>query len=551
MLVPDLADVLSSARASYSRRDWPEAYRGLETARRHATLSADDLHALADAAWWLGLIKETLTISEDCHRRFIEEGRPLRAAMSALDVGFSWFLRGEVAIGSGWLNRARRMLEDEPECAERGFLIWLDATAALDDGDLESALVGARQIQELGHRFTTPALGCLGLVTEGMIAIRRGQVDKGFALLDEAMLPVLAGHVAPEWAGNIYCQLMAVCHDLADVRRARQWTAATERWCDSFASAVMFVGVCRIHRIQLMQLHGDWMRAEREASIACVELAEMNVMVVAEAHYQLAELRMLRDDLAGAEESYRRAGALGRDPQPGLALLCLAQGKPAEAAAGVRSALSESTNGPFRRARLLVAHIEIALKAGDVNAAGRACDELEDIASTYGTAGFRAWACHARGAVLLAQGHPAESLPVLREAFGRYSDMQAPYEAAGVRVVMAEAYESLGDTGAAELERDAAAATCAQLGAALQIRRLSERRARPGLPGGLSVREVEVLTHVADGATNKEVAAALFISQKTVARHLANIFGKLGVTSRTAAAKWAHEQRLTHQRTGA
>ncbi|MBA3249883.1 MAG: helix-turn-helix transcriptional regulator [Geodermatophilaceae bacterium] len=548
--MPALADLLSSARASYARRDWPDAYDGLKAAQQNATLSADDLHALADAAWWLGLIKETLTITEDCHRHFLEEGRPLRAAMNALDIGFTWLLRGEVAIGSGWVSRARRLLEDQPECAERGFLAWIDAAEALEGGDLDSALVGAVRIQELGHQFETPTLVCLGLVLEGMIAIRHGQVDKGFAMLDEAMLPVLAGRVPPEWAGNIYCQLMTVCHDLADVRRARQWTAATERWCDSFASAVMFVGVCRIHRIQLLQLHGDWMRAEQEASIACEELADMNVSVVAEAHYQLAELRMLRDDLVGAEESYQRAGGLGRNPQPGFALLHLHLGRTAEAAASIRTALADSTNRPFHRARLLVAQVEIALSRDEIAVAVVACRELDDIARTYATAGFRAWAGHARGAVLLAQGHADEGLRVLRHAFALYCDMEAPYEAAAVRSLRARAYGLLGDREAAALEWEAAAATYAQLGAALQIRRGAETSSRAVLPGGLTAREIEVLAYIAGGATNQEVAAALFISQKTVARHLANIFVKLGLTSRTAAAAWAHEHRLTRRRTG-
>ena len=540
----DVADLLAKARAAYARRDWPDAYRDLTTARRHSALTTEDLYALADAAWWLGLIKETLTISEECHQHYLDEGRPLLAAMNALDIGFSWLLRGEVALGSGWVSRARRLLQDQPACAEQGFLVWLDATEDLERGDLDSALVGARQVKELGHRFSSTTLTSLGLLGEGLVAIQQGQVDRGFALLDEAMLPVLAGQVPPEWAGNIYCQLMATCYDLADLNRARQWTAATERWCDSLASAAMFVGVCRIHRIQLLQTGGEWARARSQAVIACTELAEMNVSVVGEAHYQLGELNRLSDDLPGAEQAYRQAGELGRDPQPGFALLLLAQGRIDEAGASIRVALTDSVDAPFRRARLLAAHVEIALAEGDIPAAVRSRDELDEIADRYATTGFRTWTRHARGAVAVAQARAGDALGDLSAALRGYSDMEAPYEVAVVRVLIAQAHRLLDDPDAAAVELDTAEATYQRLGAALQLRLLADARRPPVGVGGLTVREAEVLARIAEGGTNKEVAAALFISEKTVARHLANIFLKLGVSSRTAAASWAHQHRL-------
>ena len=399
------------------------------------------------------------------------------------------------------------------------------------------------QVQEIGRRFASATLVCLGLATEGMVAIRRGRVAAGFALLDEAMLPVLAGQLEPEWAGNIYCQLMAVCHDLADIRRARQWTAATERWCHSFQSAVMFVGICRMHRVQLLRIGGEWTRAETEATIACTELAQLNVIVVGEAHYQLAELLRARGDLGGAERAYERARELGRDPQPGAALLLLAQERPSEAAESVRAALADAEADPFRRARLLAADVEIGLAGGDLGAAAQASEELSRIAANFAGAGFHAWAEQARGAVLLAQGNAAAALPVLKTALRAYVELQAPYDAATVRVLIAEVHRALGETDAARLELDAAMSTCAELGAQLPIRRVGLSRPVQ-LPGGLTEREAEVLAHIASGATNKQAAAALFISEKTVARHLANIFAKLGLGSRTAAAAWAHEHRL-------
>lgn len=541
--MPDLDDLLAVARASYARRDWPVAYRSLAAARVQRSLTADDLHAMADAAWWLGLVKETMTISEECHQHFLAEGKPLRAAMIALGIAFDWFLRGEAVIGSGWLSRARRLIEQHPDSAEAGFLVWIDTAAALEAGELDSALVGALQAQEIGRRFASPTLVCLGLASEGTVAIRSGRVAAGFALLDEAMLPVLAGQLEPEWAGNIYCQLMGVCHDLADIERARQWTAATERWCEGFPSAVMFGGICRMHRVQLLRIGGDWARAQAEATIACEELADLNVAVVGEAYYQLAELRRLRADLVGAEHAYQRARELGRNPQPGAALLLLAQGRADDAAAAVLTALAEDAHDPFRRARLLAAHVEIALAGADLRSAVHASEELGTIATTFASAGFRAWADHVRGAVLLAQGKPKAALQVLRDALRAYSEMRAPYDAATVRILIGEAHQLLGDTEAAALELDAATATCAELGAQLPIRRPVPRRP-VNLPGGLTDRESEVLAQIAAGASNKQAAAALFISEKTVARHLANIFAKLGLGSRTAAATWAYEHQL-------
>ena len=251
-------------------------------------------------------------------------------------------------------------------------------------------------------------------------------MKRGFALLDEAMLPVLAGEVEPEWAGNIYCQLMAVCHDLADFGRARQWTAATQRWCEDLSSAVMFVGVCRLHRLQLLQISGQWAQAELEASVACAELAELNVSVVGEAHYQLAELCRLRDDLPAAEDEYRRAGKLGRDPQPGLALLRMAQGQAARAATDLDIALAESQAAPFRRARLLLAHADVALASADLAAAARTSAELETIADRYPTPGFTAWSRHVRGAVAVAED-PVAAKPDLTAALTAYDRLEAPF----------------------------------------------------------------------------------------------------------------------------
>jgi DNA-binding CsgD family transcriptional regulator len=532
-------ELLRRARSAYQRRDWPAAYHDLKRLHEQEALGTDDLHALGDAAWWLGLIRETLTLSEQCYRRFLDEGRVDRAATNALDIGFAWLLRGEPTLGSAWISRARRLLTAQPEGESHGFLRWLDFNETFEGGDLDTALATARDIQDLAHRLGSPALTSLGLLGEGTVAVRRGELGHGFALLDEAMLPVLAGELRPEDAGLVYCQMIAICCDVADLERARHWTAATQRWCESLASAAMFLGICRLHRVQLLRIGGDWAAARNEVAAACDELADMNVSVVAEAHYEFGELRRLADEHDGAAKAYRRAAELGRDPEPGRSLLALAAGDAAGALSSIRRALADAGDVPFRRVPLLAALVEIAVEAGDADAGEAASSELDSIARTYPTSGFTAAASAARGRVLIQRGDFDAALPSLMDACRRYRALGAPFETARVRLLLAETYLALGD-GTAGSELDEAARTFARLGAASLCRRVEALR-RPAAPGGLTAREVDVLCHVAAGLTNKETAAVLVISDRTVARHLANIYSKLGVSTRTAAAAWAIE----------
>jgi DNA-binding NarL/FixJ family response regulator len=303
-----------------------------------------------------------------------------------------------------------------------------------------------------------------------------------------------------------------------------------------------------VHRVQLLQVEGEWDLAEEEASRVCTELADMNVGAVAEGHYQIGEIRRLRGDREGAEEAYKRAHEYGRDPQPGLALLRLAQGRIDVASASVRAASAARPGDRLTRARLCAAQVEIALAAGDPGAAWQASAELDQIAAGYGSSGFAASAQQARGAVLLAKGRAADALPVLHEACRSWQILDATYDAARARVLIAQACAVLGDDDGAALELDAAAATFERLGAVVDAMHVAELRDRAMLPGGLTAREAQVLGLVAEGMTNKEAASALTISEKTVARHLANIFTKLGLSSRTAAAAYAIEHGLAPRR---
>jgi DNA-binding NarL/FixJ family response regulator len=544
--VTEIADRLESARQAYQRRDWATAYDVLSELRRQHRLSGADLAVLSDSAWWLGLIRETLEVCEECHERYLAEGQAERAALTALETGFNWFLRGEPDIGSGWLSRARRILADLPEGLGHGWLLYMEAVAALDAGDYDNALAHGRRLQALGADTDEPVLSCFGLALEGTVAIRRGQPERGFALLDEAMLPVLAGRIDPGASGNLYCHMMSLCHDLADVSRARRWTEVTQRWCDTFSSAVMFVGICRVHRTQLLRLAGEWERAVREASAATIELSELNVEAVAAAYYEIGETHRLRGDMAAARAAYDQAVARGHIGQPGVALLLLAEGRDAEADTTIRRCLAEETE-LFRRARLLAAQVEIACARGDVMTAEAAATELAQVAETYPSEGFLAWAALATGVVLVERGQPAQALDPLRSALSRSEVMGARYDAATARAVLGRALSAMGDHQSAALELAAAREAYALLGAVPRLAELNTT-ATVSLPGGLTPREAEILAAIAEGLSNREVAGRLVISEKTVARHLANIFTKLDVSSRTAAAAWAYQHGLARDR---
>lgn len=541
----NVAELLRVAREAHRRRDWPGAYEAFTTARAAIVLSADDLQALSDAAWWLGRIDECVEVGDAAYRALLDAERPRAAAMMALELAVSLFLRGDDAPGSGWLARAQRLLAPLPEVAEHGYLRYIvDVEGALDGDDPDAVADAARAVQAIGRRHADPSLLAAGVVGEGRALVKLGAARRGLRLLDEAMVAVVSEDLAPAWAGNVYCHLMAACHELADVRRAREWTEATSRWLARLPAAVLFTGICRVHRSQMYQTAGEWERAADEATRVCEDLAGIGVASVAEAYYQLGEVRRLRGELPAAAEAYTRARQLGRDPQPGMALLCLADDRVDAAHASIRAALHAVAADRLARARLCAAQVEIGLAAGDLDAARRACTELEDAAADYGTSGLEAAALHARGAVVLAEDRAQEALPALRAACRRWNAVDAPYEVARACTLLGRAYEVLGDHDAADAELSAARETFERLGATVDARMVAQLLGARALPAGLTAREVEVLVLVAEGRTNREVAAELVLSEKTVARHLSNIFTKLGVSTRTEASAFAFEHRL-------
>jgi ATP/maltotriose-dependent transcriptional regulator MalT len=522
--------LLAEARSSYARCDWTtarEAFRAVGDDLQEA----DDLYALANTSWWLGDLDQAMPDLQRAYRCYLDEQSPRTAALVALDLGYTYALRGDEAQASGWLSRAVRLLESEPECAEQAYLTYLDYEQAFGAGDLERAFALARAIAAAGEAFGDPTLAALGVLGQGRVMVARGEVARGMPLLDEAMVAAVSDQLDPGWAGNIYCNLMLVCYELADWGRASEWTTVTARWCESMPGAGPFMGICRVHRAQVLQAHGAWDEAEAEARRVCDELAHFHPGMVGEARYALGDLQRQRGDLDGAEASYLEAHRLGRDPNPGLQLLRLAQGRRNAAVSGISGALDSAGPDRLARARLLPAAVRIFLAVDHVERARPVADELEGIADTFGSDGLRAEAGAANGAVLLAEGSAEPAAYVLGKVLRQYQRLKMPYEAACTRLLLADAYRLLGRDEDARLETDAATTELAGLLAvAPSIGGPRERT------DGLSPREAEILALVADGLSNQQIAAHLYLSVRTVERHLATTYRKLGLHGRSARA---------------
>ena len=488
-------------------------------------LGADDLERLAVAAYMLGDEGEYLAVLERAHQAHLEAGAVEPAIRCAFWIGLQLTFRGELGGATGWLGRAQRLLADR-DCVERGYLQML---AAIQQGD-ERALDAAA---EAGQRFGDADLLSLAVHEQGNVRLRRGEVEEGLSLLDEAMVAVTAGELSPIATGLVYCSVIIGCQAVYELRRAQEWTAALTRWCEQQQDLVAFTGRCLVHRAEIMQVHGRWEEALAEARRGAHGVA------AAQAHYRQGELHRLRGEHDAAEEAYRVASRAGFEPQPGLALLRLAQGREGAAAAAIRRVTAEAA-GPSRRAGLLPALVELMLAVGDRDAARDAVGELDALAETMGTALLGAAAAQARGAMLLADGDPRAALAPLRAAATAWVELDAPYEGARVRELLGRACGALGDEDSAAMERDAAREAYARLGAADDVARLGGGDAGHGL----SPRELQVLRLVAGGATNRAIAAELVLSERTVDRHVSNILAKLRVPSRAAATAWAFRHRV-------
>jgi len=554
--VTGVATNLERGRAAYACRQWSDAFAALDEADRSAPLELSDLERLVWAAGLVGRDDEFVKGLERLYQVHTDADRCEEAAMIAFWLAFRLVATGEGGRASGWMVRCERLVERiGAESVVRGYLLLPVCRRHLAAGDHEAANAAALSAVAIGERHHDRDLSVIARSFLGRVLLGQGRIEEGLSLLDECMLAVAGAEVSPHMTGLIYCIAIANCHRVYALDRAREWTSVLSTWCESQPQLVTFATSCLVHRAEILQLSGAWGEAIEEARRAADRVPPtMTAQDGADAMYQQAEICRLRGEFAVAEELYRDASQRGREPQPGLSLLRLAQGKTEAAAMAIRRVLGGATD-PLDRARLLPAFVEILLAHGDVEGARQGSDELQAIAAKCDTEVLGAMAAHARGAVLFAEGNAQGALAPLRLAFQVWLQVGAPYIAARIRTELARACRALGDEDGARLELDGAREIFERLGAAADVAVVLEAlssatgatisKSKSHAPThGLTARELEVLRLVASGKTNKVIAKELFVSEKTVDRHVSNIFAKVNVASRAAATAFAYENGL-------
>lgn len=539
------AQAIEGGRDALRQSAWGKAFDQLWAADREAPLEPADLERLAEAGHLLGKHADCTELLSRAHRGFLTAGDAVSAARCAFWLAFGALNGGEPAQAGGWLSRARRLLDEgRHDCAVRGYLLALGAIRSFQEGATAAAHAAFVEVAGMGKRFGDPDLVALGLCGQGRSLLRRGDLPGGLTLLDEAMVGVQSGEVSPRVVGGVYCTMLEACSEVFDLRRAQEWTDALARWCASQPDVVPFRGPCLAYRVQFLELHGAWGEAAAEVERARGWLAAPRLApALAAVLHVLGDIQRQRGELAGAEETYRQAAAGARTPYPGLALLRLAQGQLEAARAAIRQ-VTEVVRDDAERAPALDAQVEIALAANDLVAAHQAADELAAIAARVAAPFLGATSRRASGAVLLAEGDARAATGALREALGVWRELEAPYHAARTQVLLALACRADRDCDAAELELDGARRTFERLGAARDVARIDALLRAGERDGKLTRREVQVLVLVASGRTNRAIAHELGLSEKTVARHLSNIFAKLDVASRSAATAYAYQHEL-------
>jgi ATP/maltotriose-dependent transcriptional regulator MalT len=523
---------------------WAETYAEFHD-RDPSALTPYELEALAEAAWWLSKMDESIAARQRAYVGSVAADDAEHAATMAARLSIEHFVRGDPAVGAGWLMKARRHAEEVPEGVGHGFLLIVEATVARFSGDLPGAQELVGRAAEFARRFRDPDLMAMAIHTQGIVLILLGETDRGVALLDEAMASVVSGQLTPYFTGIVYCNVIGTCLEIADVRRADQWSEAARAWCESLPPESPFPGMCRVNRAEVARLRGAWSEAEAEATRASEELMSFDPMGAAQAFYETGEIRRRIGNLVGAEECFARAREIGFDPQPGLALLRFSQGKATAALSALKLAVSTPRESRLQQARLLTALVDVALAASDLETASQAVDDIAVLARKSGAPILDVTAATATGALLLARGEAPAAVERLRSACAMWRDLRLPYEAARARMLFGLALRATGDEDDARLELRAAVSAFERLGATPDAHVAAALMpGTAGRAGGLTSREAQVLRLVAAGKSNREIAAELVISEHTVARHLQNMFAKLGVSSRSGATAFAFEHDL-------
>lgn len=535
-----LTDEVVRARTAAAQRKWDQAFGFFAAADAQTSLAVADLETWGSAAYLIGDVETAVDARAREHQLYLDDGDIAAAVMAGLWVSFMLLNSGQLSQGWGWMARSQRLAEGLVEDAlEHGYLLVLTAfRQAAIEGAYEDAVQSADRAIESGRRTGEEDLIALGLNVGGRALIRSGDAKGGLARLDEAMAAVVSGALSPAVAGTVYCSLIEACEEIAEMRRAREWTDALTRWCDRQEGMVTFTGQCLTHRAEVLRHQGELDAAARVARQACDRFAgAADERLSGGALYQLAEVLRMQGDSKGAEDAYRRAADWGQEPHPGLALLWLREGK-AEAAEAAMRRLAAERADTVDRLPMLSPLVEVMLAVGDVETAVRAASELAELAAVFGTEALVARAAHAKAAVALARGLFDEALTPLRTAVTVWRSLGVVYETAQSQLLLARACRELGDEETALLETGAALRTLAEIGIPV-----ATDEAEPDLHR-LTARELEVLRLVASGVTNQEIAEDLYISARTVDRHVANILAKLGVSTRTAATAYGYEHGL-------
>lgn len=538
-------NTLERGRKAFRQQNWADAYTFFSSADHAHQTEPRDIKQLATAAYLTGKVSESTEIWAHAHHAYLDNDKKPQAANCAFWLGIILFNQGEKAQGSGWMARAARLISDIPQnCVEEGFLLIPKALQQLGERKTERAYHYFSKAEEIGGQFDNQDLIILSRLGQGQALIHQKNIKEGTTLLDEAMVAVISEEISPIVAGIVYCAVIETCQKIYDVQRAQEWTAALSRWCDSQPDLVPYRGQCMIRRAEIMQLHGEWEEAMDEIYQACNLLSKSTGEPAAgEAFYLQAEFHRLQGNFTKAEEDYRQASKWGRKPQPGLALLRMAQGEIDTAEAAIRQAEEEQEN-PMTRSKILLAYIDIMLAVDDISAAQAGAADLSEIAKEFQAPFLQAIAARAEGNIILKKGEPKKALDKLHKAWAALKRIGASYELAKTRMLIGLAYQKIGDKDSAEIEFDAARWTFQKLGAMCDLSKMDpfiQNTSSDDHTHGLTPRELQILRLLTTGITNKEIGKDLYISERTVDRHVSNILAKLNVPSRAAATAYAYE----------